>query len=303
MMADEQNRLELTLGPVFFNWPVPMWSDFYARIADEADVDRVVVGEAVCSKREPFKTEAVLAAAERLAKAGKRVFYATLAMPTTSREIQGIADLIDAGMTVEANDIATIHLLKGREHICGPFLNIYNEAALGMHLGLGASRVCLPPELPIASIRPMAAMSDAVEIFAFGRPPLAISARCYHARLHGLSKDSCQFVCDRDPDGLAVDTMDGQHFLAANGVQTMGANVVTVVAQVAELKAFGVASLRLSPHTCDMVKVAGIFRQLSDGKTGPAEASAQLTALGLPGPLSDGFIRGVPGAQLVGETD
>ena len=61
----------------------------------------------------------------------------------------------------------------------------------------------------------------AVEVFAFGRVPLAISARCYHARLHKLSKDNCRFVCEKDPDGLAVDTLDGEHFLAVNGVQTL----------------------------------------------------------------------------------
>ena len=43
--------MRLTLGPVLFNWPTPMWTDFYARIADEAPVDRVVIGEVVCSKR------------------------------------------------------------------------------------------------------------------------------------------------------------------------------------------------------------------------------------------------------------
>lgn len=302
-MADEQTRLDLTLGPVFFNWSNDRWSDFYARIADEAEVDRVVIGESVCSKREPFKAELMLAAAERLTRAGKTVFYATLALPTTKREVQAIAEMVEAGMAVEANDIATIHLLQGRAHICGPFLNIYNEAALGMHLGLGATRVCLPPELPMASVRPMAAMSDSVEVFAFGRPPLAISARCYHARLHGLAKDSCQFVCDRDPDGLAVDTLDGQHFLAANGVQTMGANLVSVTDQVAELRAVGVASLRLSPQTCDMVAVAKVFRGLADGQLEPGEAHATLSGLDLPGALSDGFLRGLPGARLVGETD
>ncbi|MCP3056298.1 U32 family peptidase, partial [Aurantimonas sp. LRZ36] len=37
--------MRLTLGPVLYNWPADEWSDFYARIADEAPVDRVVVGE------------------------------------------------------------------------------------------------------------------------------------------------------------------------------------------------------------------------------------------------------------------
>ena len=58
--------MKLTLGPVLFNWPTPMWVDFYARIADEAPVDRVVIGEVVCSKRSPFRTNAVVDVIERL---------------------------------------------------------------------------------------------------------------------------------------------------------------------------------------------------------------------------------------------
>jgi len=303
MAMTEANPLALTLGPVLFNWPLDQWTDFYARIADEAPVERVVLGEVVCSKREPFRAEAAVAAAERLARGGKEVVYATLAMPTTSRETKAIAELVESGLPVEANDIATVYLLKGRPHICGPFLNIYNEAALGLHLGLGATRVCLPPELPFASVARMATIRDVVEVFAFGRPPLAISARCYHARAHGLPKDACKYVCEEDPDGLAVDTLDGKPFLAANGVETLGATVVAVTREVEKLRASGVAALRLSPHSCDMVKVARIFRGLADGKIEPQAAEAALNELKLPGPLSDGFLRGVPGARLIGEAD
>jgi O2-independent ubiquinone biosynthesis protein UbiV len=303
LMNETVYRLSLTLGPVFFNWPNDRWLDFYARIADEAAVERVVLGEVVCSKREPFRSAELLATAERLQRGGKEVVYATLALPTTKREMQAISDLVESGLPVEANDIATIHLLNGKPHICGPFLNVYNEAALGMHLGLGASRVCLPPELPFDSVRRMAAMSEAVEVFAFGRPPLAISARCYHARAHGLPKDACQFVCEKDGDGLAVDTMDGVSFLAANGVQTLGHVVVALTRQVTALRDAGVASLRLSPQACDMVKVAEVFRALADGTMAPPEAEAALGALDLPGPLSDGYLRGLPGARLLDEVE
>lgn len=296
--------MALTLGPVLFNWTSEQLINFYARIADESDVERVVIGETVCSKRDPFHTAAWLAIADRLTRAGKELYYTTLAMPTTKREMNGITELVEAGLPVEANDVAAIHLLKGKAHICGPFLNIYNEAALAMHLRLGATRICLPPELPFASIAALAKASSAVEVFAFGRPPLAISARCYHARLYGTPKDACQFVCDKDPDGLNVDTLDGVHFLAANGVQTMGYTVVSATRQIQALRDAGVAALRISPHTCDMVKVLEAFRKLADGAIAPEEAEAMLNSMNLPGPLSDGFLRGVTGASLVGaETD
>ena len=294
-------RLSLTLGPVLFNWPNDIWSDFYARIADEAPVDRVCLGEVVCSKREAFRDDVMMTVAERLARGGKEVVYSTLAMPTAKREIQSISDLIEAGMPIEANDIATIQLLNGRKHILGPYLNIYNEATLALHVSLGATRICLPPELSLDAIRILAAGNDVVEVFAFGRAPLALSARCYHARAHHVSKDACQFICERDPDGLSVDTIDGTPFLAINGIQTLGQVVTAATRQVGNLAEAGVASLRLSPQSCDMVKVAAIFRDLVDGLVTEEEATEAVAVIAMPGPLSDGYLRGLPGVRHLDE--
>lgn len=288
-------RLSLTLGPVLYNWPKARWIDFYHRIADEAAVDRVCIGEVVCSKRKPFIDDVILDVVDRLERGGKEVVYATLALPTNKREMRDIGDVIQAGYLIEANDIATVHLLDGRPHIVGPFINIYNEDTLALHLKLGATRVCLPPELPFESIRTMAAGNAAVEVFAFGRPPLALSARCYAARVANMTKDSCQFVCEAHSNGMDVGTLDGVPFLAVNGIQTQGYVVTAAVHHVAALQEAGVAALRLSPQTCDMVRVASIFRALADGSTTPREASEALSVLHLPGPLSDGFLRGLPG--------
>lgn len=302
-MTERRPGMNLTLGPVLFNWPVKQWVDFYARIADEAPVDRVCLGEVVCSKRQPFRDEVILETADRLQRGGKEVVYSTLALPTTKREVRAIGEMIDAGFLIEANDIATVHLLNGRHHVVGPFLNIYNEATLALHLKLGATRVCLPPELPLASIRLIAAGNEAVEVFAFGRAPLALSARCYHARTHGVPKDACQFVCERDVDGMDVFTIDGKPFLAVNGVQALGYVVTAATRELSALRAAGVVSLRLSPQSCDMVKVAAIFRDLADAHISAEEATEALSVIALPGPLSDGYLRGLPGARLLDEVD
>ncbi|MCC6779178.1 MAG: U32 family peptidase [Hyphomicrobiales bacterium] len=294
---------QLTLGPVLFNWPNDRWCDFYARMADEAPVERVYLGEVVCSKRMPFRDDAVPDVIERLARAGKEVVLATLAMPTTTREISLIRDLIESGMSIEANDIAAIHLLDGRPHTVGPYLNIYNEETLAQHVALGATRICLPPELSLDAVRALAADYDALEVLVFGRAPLALSARCAHARSYGLPKDACQLVCERDGDGLDVSTSDGRPFLALNGIQTLGHAVTAATHQVAALRAAGVAALRLSPHGCDMVRVAEIFRDLADGRIDPEEATEALRQLDLPGPLADGYLRGRAGARLLQEVD
>jgi collagenase-like PrtC family protease len=293
--------LDLALGPVLFNWPSEKWFDFYARIADEAPVERVYLGEVICSKRQPFREETLTLVAERLARGGKEVVYSTLALPTTPNEIDAIKALIATGVPIEANDIATVHLMAGRPHAVGPFLNIYNEDTLALHVKLGATRICLPPELPLEQIGVLAQGKAALEVFAFGRPPLALSARCYHARAHGLGKVACQFVCEANQDGLGVTTIDGQPFLAVNGIQTMGHSVVAALRQVRDLAEAGVAALRLSPHSCDMVRVAGVFRALARGRVTAEEAIETLEALPLPGPLSDGFLRGLAGVVRLDE--
>ena len=84
--------MRLTLGPVLFNWAPEAWRDFHFRIADEAPVDRVIIGEVVCSKRSPFFAEHLPEVAERLAVAGKEVVFASLALVTLERERRAIAE-------------------------------------------------------------------------------------------------------------------------------------------------------------------------------------------------------------------
>ena len=122
-------------------------------------------------------------------------------------------------------------------------------------------------ELPLTSVGLIARACPELEIeaFAFGRLPLALSSRCYHARLHGLHKDPCQFVCEKDPDGLTVDTIDGQRFLAVNGVQTLSQGLQAYCPTAEEAASFGIRRLRLSPHTVDMCAVSAIYRDLLDG--------------------------------------
>lgn len=79
-------KISLTMGPVLFNWPSEIWSDFYARLADEAPIDTVHVGEVVCSKRLPFYLDAVAGTVERLQRGGKKVVFSTLALITLQRE-------------------------------------------------------------------------------------------------------------------------------------------------------------------------------------------------------------------------
>jgi collagenase-like PrtC family protease len=295
------SHVTLTLGPVLFNWTPARWRDFYAGIADEAPVDTVCLGEVVCSKRQPFFSEVLPEVIERLERGGKKILLSSLALPTLERELRYSASLASASQMIEANDISIIPHLAGRPHAIGPFINVYNEAAAAVLAERGACRIALPPELPMASIAAIAAAAPqaAIEVWAFGRVPLAVSARCYHARLFGRSKDSCQFVCENDPDGLGVETLDGEAFLAINGVQTLSHTCCNLIREAGELARLGVNALRLSPHTCDMVAVAGIFRDVLDAKCETEHAMSQLGALQAAPAFSNGFVRGTAGASYV----
>lgn len=292
-------RVALTLGPLFFHWPAEKLRSFYFRIADEIALERVHVGEVVCGKRMPFSDPAWPEIIERLERGGKEVVLSTLAAPATVRERKAVAELCAEGRVVEINDITALPARSGRPFVTGPFLNVYNEATARFLVRHGATTICPPVELSLEMVGMIASACPEIEfeLFAFGRLPLALSGRCYHARLHGLHKDSCQFTCEQDPDGLAVDTLDDQSFLAINGVQTLSAEMHAALFEPARLAHHGIRRLRLSPHDCDMVEVARTYRSVLDGTQDPESARLVLSCLDLPGRLVDGYAHGKAGSR------
>jgi collagenase-like PrtC family protease len=304
-MTLTQKRFSLTVGPLLFNWTADEFSDFYARIADEAPVDRVTIGESVCSKRTPYYEDRIPAAVERLQRGGKEVILSSLAMVTLEREKRAAHELFDqTALEVELNDLTLMNWAKPETPFSiGPLVNVYNEATLGFLARQGARRFCLPPELPFASVVVLAAAAATcgaeIELWAYGRIPLAISGRCYHARVHGLSKDSCQFVCARDADGLAVRTLDGANFLAVNGVQTLSHTYCNLIGDLDTLAKAGVTSLRLSPHTGDFIGVTRTFAEVASGALSASEGLDRLRQSAPQAAFSDGFLFGDCGAAVL----
>lgn len=289
----------LSLGPVLFNWQVEKWRDFYFRIADEADLDRVYLGEVVCSKRQPFFDPWFPQVLERLQAAGKQVVVSTLALIMNKREMNGLRELAGfEDLMLEANDVAAVALLRGRDHCVGPYVNVYNEGTLDYLHRNGASHVTLPVEMRLESMRKLSANSPvSLEVQAFGRLPLALSARCYHARHHKLTKDGCQFVCEKDPDGMDLDTLDGEEFLAVNGIQTMSYAYANLLGDLDLLADAGISMFRLSPQDCDMVAVADLFRKVIAGDLDPAGATDQLEDISRAPDFCNGYLYGREGAR------
>jgi collagenase-like PrtC family protease len=291
----------LTLGPLLYHWPAEVWRDFYFRIADEAPVASVCLGEIVCPKRAPFTLPHYGAVIERLHAAGKEVVYSTPVLVTDERDLALLKDAVelDDGL-VEANDVAALTLLSGRPHAIGPYINVYNEATLAWLASEGAVRATLPVELPATSVAKLAECpAPEIEVQVFGRWPLAISARCYHARAYGRTKDACLYACGEDPDGLQVETLDDEPFLAVNGVQTLSSSYGCLLRELATLKDFGVRRFRLSPQRVDMVGVAELFQDRLNDRIDDEDAWSAVERLTGAVPLSNGFFHGREGARIV----
>ncbi|MCP5086676.1 MAG: U32 family peptidase [Rhodobacteraceae bacterium] len=297
--------MDLTVGPNQFFWAADRWAALYADLAN-APVDRVIVGELVCSKRLPFYQDRLLEAISTLQAAHKKVLVTSLALVTLKRERKLTSELADLGVEVEVNDLTALtYLPDGIRFSVGPLVNVYNEGTLSWLASKGATRVCLPPELPMASIKILATagaeLGVTIEVWGHGRVPLAISGRCYHARLHGRTKDNCQFACEDDADGLEVRTLDDQPFLAMNGVQTLSDSYASAVHHVDALKDAGVAALRLSPQSTGFVEICHVYRQLLDGEQDGDNIADAIGHIAKNTRLSDGFLSGARGVDWSGQ--
>lgn len=297
--------MELTVGPNQFFWSAERWSALYSDLC-AAPVERVVLGELVCSKRLPFYQDEIPQAISGLLEAGKEVLLTSLALVTLKRERKMTNELAEMGVMVEVNDLTALAALpKGADFAVGPLVNVYNEGTLNWLADRGAKRICLPPELPLASVQTLCKAAQergvAIEIWGHGRLPLAISGRCYHARMHGRTKDNCQFACEDDPDGLDVRTLDDKPFLSMNGVQTLSDTFASTVFQLDALRDAGVNALRLSPQSSGFIELCAAYRRLIDGEN-PQVVATKIAEFDPRARFSDGFLTGDRGVDWSAQT-
>jgi O2-independent ubiquinone biosynthesis protein UbiV len=140
------------------------------------------------------------------------------------------------------------------------------------------------------------------EVFAFGRLPLAYSARCFTARHHNLPKDDCRFSCIADPDGMLLSTRESEPFLVLNGIQTQSARVHSLLRDYESAASIGVDVLRLSPQSSKMMDVIALFDAVRREALSPERADEQLRSL-LPAAECNGYWHGRAGLEsTVAET-
>lgn len=271
--------------------------DFYAEML-ESPVDVIYLGETVCSKRRLLRPEDYWELAERVTAAGKQAVISTLALIESEGELKTLQRICaDTRFLIEANDLAALELLEGRPFVAGHSINLYNQRTLAFLAARGLMRWVLPVELGRETAADLlAARPEGVEceLFAFGRLPLAYSARCFTAYNRNLGKDDCQFCCIDYPDGLLVETQDGDPFLAINGIQTQSAGTHNLLPSLDEVTRLGVDLLRISPQSRHTAEVVEVFAKRLAGDLDQAEAMAKLNDWSTSG-LCDGYWTGQAG--------
>jgi collagenase-like PrtC family protease len=289
--------MKLSLGPLLYYWSQEDTLAFYAEVASWP-VDVVYLGETVCSRRHLMRLQDWLELAASLTDAGKEVVLSSQTLIESESDLKTLRKLVGQGrFKVETNEFGAVRLCAqaGVPFVAGPTLNVYNPETLAMLAESGAVRWLPPVEMPRAMLADMPVPGGMeTEIFAYGRLPLAYSARCFTARHYNLQKDDCQFKCLEHPDGLAMRTREGQEFLTLNGIQTQSGKVHSLAHRYADLDGVKVDVLRLSPQSRHMGRVVEVYRQLIDGNLSAADAPAKLDRF-IPGLPCDGYWLGGPG--------
>jgi len=290
--------MKIALGPLLYFWPDRKQVMAFYRQAADWPVDIVYLGEVVCSKRRALRFEDWLELADELRAAGKEVVLSTLALVEAESELKTMRRITGNGQyPVEANDLGAAHLLHGTPYVAGPHLNAYNCETLALHAELGAQRWVMPVELSrdtLAAIQSCRPDGLETEVFAFGRMPLAFSARCFTARAFNLPKDDCQLRCGDFSDGLTMESQEGESFLVMNGIQTQSAATCNLVEALPDMAALGVEVVRISPQSENMGRVVEVFRQVADGLLAPDAGRVALEGI-TAGPPCNGYWYGEAG--------
>jgi collagenase-like PrtC family protease len=126
-----------------------------------------------------------------------------------------------------------------------------------------------------------------LEVIAFGRLPLAFSARCFTARALDVAKDQCGFRCIDYPDGMPLATREGRPFLRINGIQIQGEEITDLGPELPVLRELGVDILRLYPQAEGMAEMVAHYHLARRSPVAPPRIGAR-----------NGYWHGEPGMRM-----
>ena len=288
--------MKLSLGPLQYFWPRERTLAFYREAADWP-VDIIYLGETVCSKRRELGTRDWIALARELALSGKQIVLSSLALIEAESELGALQRLVDHGdCWIEANDLSAVQLCRERgvPFVAGPTLNVYNHHALAMLMDDGLRRWVPGVEQGHTLLRELREAMQAegktmpeLEVIAFGRLPLAFSARCFTARALDVAKDQCDFRCIEYPDGMPLATREGRPFLRINGIQIQGEEITDLGPELPVLRELGVDILRLYPQAEGMAEMVAHYHLARRSPVAPPRIGAR-----------NGYWHGEPGMRM-----
>jgi collagenase-like PrtC family protease len=295
--------MELTLGPVLYEWKKSELLGFYDEVCD-MDVDRVYVGEVVCARKRQFgglSTDDIDRLARKLEAAGKKVVLSTLAVVSNEEELEATREVCALPYPVEANDMSVLNIVdpKTKDVTVGPHITTYNVPSMEFLSEIGVKRVVFPVELLGDTIRYNSGNTGVdCELFAHGKVPLAFSWRCYTARANGFDKTDCHYECVRYPEGMVLKSTEGGEVFTANGTSILSAGTYTLVEFIEDLKGTPIKALRISPQYKETASVVDIFQRCLKGSIDGAAALEVLKGI-CPGPLSNGWFMGGAGKDYI----
>ncbi|MES2878396.1 MAG: U32 family peptidase [Pseudomonadota bacterium] len=292
--------MKIALGPLLYYWARNDVLDFYKAMA-ATPVDIVYLGETVCSRRHELRLADWLSIAARLRDAGKEVVLSTQVLIESGADVTVLHKIAANGeFMVEANDMGAAHCLSGKAlFVAGPHLNIYNVPTLEWMAGLGIKRWVMPLEMgrdDLALMQQGRPAGVETEVFAYGRMPLAFSARCFTARHRNLPKDDCQFSCIAHPDGLMMRTRESEGFLVLNGTQTQSAKVYNLLPELDAMQKMGVDVVRISPQSQHTGEIVNLFHEVLTQQS-TVEATMQTMTGLMPDQACNGYWYGKPGLE------
>ena len=275
--------MELTIGPVLFDWKKGELLRFYEEVAD-MPVDRVYLGEVVCAKKKGLSVKELEGVGKKLERAGKEVVISSLAVVSNEEELKLVRDIAQLPFSIEANDMSVFNVSSTsdlppptRQLIAGPHITTYNVPSIEFLKTIGVNRVVFPVELSRDSVSYCIRNTGVdAEVFSHGKVPLAFSWRCYTSRAYGLNKTNCQYHCKQHPDVMSLKTIEGEPTFTINGTSVLSALTYTLVEVIEDLQAIGVKAIRISPQYKYTKQIVDIFRKRIDGIIGHEEGLAML---------------------------
>jgi len=272
--------MELTLGPVLFDWSRDKLLEFYKETA-AWPVSDVYLGEVVCNRKKGLTLDDIVKVGDDLKRAGKNVIVSTLALVSDDKELEYVREACRLPFPIEANDASALQITKGKkEVVAGPHITSYNYDTVEFLRGIGVKRVVFPVELSRDAMAAIVKNTDIeTEVFAYGKLPLAFSWRCYTSRAFGLLKNNCKFDCRKYPEGMMIETLEKRPLFIVNGTQIMSALTMNLIDCLDELREIGIAKVRISPQYGVTGDVVRIFKDRLDGKISAGEANDRLKPL------------------------